>query len=210
MPESFEAYFTMPTLPFTLLVGAVTAYWLMMILGAIDLDFFDLDLDLDTDVDVDVNADASFLDWGMVGLKWFNLGDVPLMVWMTVFGIAAWCMSLYFDQNMAQASTQQMATAILRNIGVGLLAAKGITQPLKGRLKLVEPNNIEELLGRTCVVTTVEATEEFGQAQCHADGAPLLLNIKTVDGAHTKGALVEIVDYEPDDKVFFVRAVDEA
>ncbi len=208
MPETLDAYFQMPTLPFTLLVSVVTAYWLMMILGAIDLDFLDLDLDLDTDIDV--NADASFLDWGMVGLKWFNLGDVPLMVWMSVFSIAAWCLSLFFDQNLAEAGTQRIVTAMLRNIGVGLLAAKAVTQPLKGKLKLVEPNKVDQLLGRTCTVTTTDATEQFGQAQCQADGAPLLLNIKTIDGTHPQGAVVEIVDYEPGEKVFFVRSVDEA
>lgn len=206
MMESYQHYFEMPTLPFTILAGVVSIYWLLMIIGALDLDF--LDFDLGTDIDVDVNG--SWLDWGLVGLRWFNLGDVPLMVWVSIFDFAALGTSLYFDQGMSGAEPQQLAAAILRSVGVGLLAAKVVTQPLKGKLKIVEPNRVEDLLGRTCVVTTVEATEEYGQAQCRAEGAPLLLNIKTTDGPHPKGTVVEIVDYEPRERVYFVRGVDKS
>jgi len=210
MPPTLQFFFEMPTLPFTVLVAAVTAYWLMMILGAIDLDFFDLDLDLDADAGIDVNADSSMLDWGMTGVRWLNIGEVPLMVWMSVFAMSAWGMSLYFDADMADATTADLLWACARNIGVGLLVAKAVTQPLRGRLKVVEPNKIEELLGRTCVVTTTEANEQFGQARCPADGAPLLLTIKTVDGVHPQGAEVEIVDYQPDEKTFLVRGTQES
>ena len=80
MTELIHVCTSWPTLVVTTLLGLVVLYWLCVILGALDFDLFDFDVDLDGQPD-------SFLDWGMVGLKWFNLGEVPLMVWLT----SEWC-----------------------------------------------------------------------------------------------------------------------
>jgi len=49
----------LPTVIFTVLMGFVALYWLLVMVGALDLDLFDLDLDLDLDVDVDPGLDGA-------------------------------------------------------------------------------------------------------------------------------------------------------
>lgn len=202
MPLALNSYFAWPTLPFTVLLCLAAAYWVLVILGGIGLEVFDFDLDFSGGV----GGDGSILDWGVLGLKWFNLGEVPLMVWLTAFVAPAWLMSATFDRTLVDPTTGQILTAILRNAGVGLLAAKVITQPLRGVFTVHEPNTIRELMGRTCEITTVEATPSFGQARCRQDGAPLVLNIQTTGETLLQGTVVEIIDYSPAARTYIVRS----
>lgn len=201
MDDLIQLYFSWPTLPFSVLLLVVCAYWLFMIVGAFDLDLFDFDLDIDAGLD----GHESFLDWGLVGLKWFNLGDVPLMVWLSAFALPAWILSTILDRNLSAPTTQEIVFAVLRNAGIAVIAAKALTQPLKGKLKHEEPNSVEELLGKTCIITTSEATPEFGQARYETDGAPLMLNVRTVEGAITRGQVARIVDYSDELHIYYVR-----
>ncbi|REJ93117.1 MAG: hypothetical protein DWQ34_11655 [Planctomycetota bacterium] len=203
MVESLQTWFSWPTLPFSLLLSAVLAYWLVVILGALDVDMFDFDIDLDPGLD----GHESLFDWGLVGLRWLNLGDVPLMVWMSVFGLAAWLSSTMLDKGMTDPTAGECVISILRSTGIGLVAAKLLTQPLKGKLKLVEPNPVESMIGRTCVITSSEATPEHGRASCQSDGAPLILNVRSMDGPIAKGETAEIVDYSQDQHLYYVRTM---
>lgn len=200
--DILQQWFSWPTLPFSVLLTAVVGYWLMVIVGAFDLDFLDFDLDVEPGLD----GHESVFDWGLVGLRWFNLGDVPVMVWMSAFALPAWLASTAFDKRLADPTTQEIVVAVLRDIGIGLVAAKVITTPLKGKLKLVEPNLVEDMIGRSCVITSLQATPDFGQAQCQAEGAPLMLNVRAVEGAIPKGERAEIVDYSAEQRVYFVRS----
>ena len=198
--------FSWPVLPASVLLCLVTAYWLLVILGAAEVDLFDMDLDVD--LDPGLEGHESILDWGLASLKWLNLGDVPIMIWLSAFALPAWLMSVTFDKGLTDPSTIDIVKACARNFGVGIVAAKLLTQPLKGKLKFVEPNPSQELIGRTVMITTVEATPETGQAQLSTgDGAPLLLNVRTTDGAIDKGAEARIVEYSPETRLYYVERV---
>jgi hypothetical protein len=203
MTEAFTTWIAWPALPFTVLLGLVVLYWLLVLLGAFEIDLLDVDFD-----HVMEAKQASLADWGMMGVKWFNLGDVPLMVWLTVLALASWLITLTFDRNLENPTTGELAVVIARNFGLGLLAAKVITQPLKGKLKHKEPTTAREMLGRTCVITTSEATAEFGYADCQIeDGAPLKLNVRAVADAIPKGATARIIDYSPETGIYYIEPV---
>lgn len=202
--EFIQFCFSWPAVPFSALLVLVMLYWMLVTLGGLGIDLLDIDFDVDTDID------HSLADWGMVGIRWFNLGDVPLMVWLTALALSSWLMTVTFDRDTVPGLSWETAAIALRNFGIGLLAAKLLTQPLKGKLKHREPNTLEELLGRHCSVRTSEITADFGQIECPTDnGAPLLLNARTHDGPLPKGSTVEIVDYSPEMRLYFVRRVQE-
>ncbi|MBX3439703.1 MAG: hypothetical protein KF861_19595, partial [Planctomycetaceae bacterium] len=96
MVEFLQHCLTLPTVIPTVLLGFVCLYWVSMILGGLDLDILDLDIHLEPGTE----GHESFLDWGLVGLKWFNLGHVPFMIWMSVFSLTAWLMSVFFDRTL--------------------------------------------------------------------------------------------------------------
>jgi len=205
LQQLLETSLHWPAFPFTILLSLCVGYWCLLLLSGIDLDVFDLDVDLDIDGDVD----ASLADWGMMGVKWFNLGDVPLMLWVSLLALASWMVSVFYDQMSVDASSWDTAMIVARNFGIGLISAKILTQPLKGKLKHKEPNTLAEMIGRSCTVISAEVTPTSGNAICHVnDGAPLQLNVRTQDGNLAKDSIVTIVDFIPDNGTYIVAPLE--
>ncbi len=206
-----------PALPASVLVLCVIAYWLLVLLGALDMDLLDLSVDADAgggDLssgdgpagDLDAHG-SSPLSIGMVALRFFNLGEVPLMVWLSFFAISTWALTMLFDRPFDTLSTTGGVQALLRNAGISLFVAKFCTQPLRGFFDTPDHNRAEKLIGGTCVVTTGEANSTTGQANYATPAAPLVINIRTLDAGAiaTRGETVRIVDYEPELNTFLVE-----
>jgi hypothetical protein len=65
----------------------------------------------------------------------------------------------------------------------------------------------ESLVGQTAIISSGEATPQFGQAKYSTGGAPLLLNVRT-DGPHViKGTSVRIVAFEPRKRTYTVTPI---
>lgn len=192
----------------SLLVLTVCGYWLLVMVGVLDLEIFDFDFDFDIDADVDV--DSSILHVGFIPLKWLNLGSVPTMLWMSVFALAAWMTSRLINSPIPHESFDWLTDgrAILRDLGIAILITKGVTQPLRGRFDPVEPNRARDMIGMTCRVTTSEVTGSFGEAEYATSGAPLKLTVRAIEKNLAKGDEALIVDFAPDQNVYFVKQVD--
>ena len=93
---------------------------------------------------------------------------------------------------------------VIRNVAISVVLTKFLTQPLVKIFEKPEQFEPEDMIGRECVISTYEATTEFGQAKFKTDAAPLLLNVKTEDGRMAKGDRAVIVDYDDNTKVYFV------
>jgi len=201
MTELFETSFSWPALPASVLMLLCFAYWLMVMLGAMDIEMFDLDLDFEADGDV--------MSAGFVALKFLNIGDMPLMLWASIFSLSFWSSTMLIDLPIleAEAAPSDVLPVIARNLGIALVLTKLGTQPLRGRFVPTEPNRLEDLIGQTCVITTSEATAEFGQAEFNTEAAPLLLNVRTIDGSIAKGQLAEIVDMAAEKNIYLVKTV---
>lgn len=208
MEQFIENCFAWPTWPATVLLLCVCGYWLLMMLGAVDLDFLDVDLDMDVEVD----ADPSILQFGFLPLKFLNIGSVPTMLWVSVFALTGWMVSRLWNSPLPHDAFLWKADtiAIVRDFGIGALLTKVITQSMKGRFDPVQLNMLATLVGRICVVTTTEVSDTFGEADLPTDAAPLKLKIRNSEGNISKGDNVVIVDFRSEDNIYFVRRADVA
>lgn len=202
MQEFIDACLSGPTLPATILLIVACVYWVFALAGALDLDLFDFDLDVDADP-----HGHSLSDIGFISLRFLNLGRVPLMIWMSVFALTFWTASMVIDPTRTYSTGGETALAILRNAGLALVATKLLTQPLRGKFDVHEPNPAEELIGRTCVITTSEVTERFGWAQLQTEASPLALSVRSVEGTLSRGDVAEICGYDPENRAYLVRAI---
>ncbi len=205
MEQFLHSCFSWPTWPATALLLCVCLYWVLIMVGAVGLDFLDIDLDLDLDADID--AGASILQLGFLPLRFLNIGSVPTMLWVSVFALTFWLTSRLWNSPLPHPNFNWSADsmAILRDAGVAMMLTKFITQPLRGRFDPVEPNRAEDLIGKTCVVTTSEVTDDFGEAELSTDGAPLRLKVRHSAGNLHKGDLAVIVDFETEGNLYFVE-----
>ncbi|MFH1300127.1 MAG: hypothetical protein ABIK07_03630 [Planctomycetota bacterium] len=204
MTEFIQACFEWPTLPATVLVAICLLYWLSIILGVSDLDLFDFDLDFEIPTE-----GPSFLDFGFIGLRFLNLGDVPVMLWVSVFSLSMWMLSINFDYKIEINSFMDYLPLAARNMGISLVVTKLLTQPLKGLFKFTPPNEVETLLGKTCQVTSTSVNDRFGQAEMQAEGAPLKLHIRSEDETIQKGDLVRLTDFNTEQQVFYVVKINQ-
>jgi len=195
--------FTGASLPASTLLVAALLYWLLSVLAGLDIDFLDFDLDVDGSPDVDAT-----LSVGLVVLRFLNIGRVPLVVWGSLFAVTFWLVSMLLNRWMDDPATRlewwYVAQFVLRNVVVSALLTKVFTQPLRDKFEPVEPNTAQDLIGRQCMITTSEVTATFGQGQVQAEGAPLLLDIRTQEGSLPKGSHATIVGFDPEKNVYFV------
>ena len=202
---------------YTVLLGLAIIYWVTVVIGIFDLDLFNLDMDadadvdlgVDTDVDMDADMDADAdaqVDTGTSTLGvlhsvflFFNLGQVPVMIIFTFLAFFMWSASVLFHYYIGQNSIIWALILLVPNFIGSLLLTKVCTQPFKGLFNKLseEKEDFEEMIGRTCVVTTSRVDATFGQARIETEGSPLVLNARTEnDEILLKGEEALVIAYD--------------
>jgi hypothetical protein len=178
----------------------------MAVVGGLGLDFLDLDLDFDTDFDADTTFDSA-MSVGAVTLRFLNIGQLPINIWVSVFAIAFWLLAMMWRSPEELTTLLAIVGVIVRNGAIALIPTKLITQPLRGKFETIEPEQAENLIDRVGTVTTAEISRGGGQARFTSDASPLLLNVRTAQAVLAKGEQVRIVDYDPATSVYTVEKV---
>ena len=87
MKELIENAFTGVNIIPTVLLILSLIYWLTVIIGIIDLDFFDFDLNIDGDLGNSMEGFQSIL-------AFFNLKEIPIMVLASLISLVFWILSM--------------------------------------------------------------------------------------------------------------------
>lgn len=208
MKELIETAFSPTVIPATVLLLVVALYWFVAVVGGLGLDLLDFDLDFDADFDTD-SAFESIMSAGAVTLRFLNIGEFPINIWVSVFAIAFWTISMLWKSPEETTAVLAIVTIVARNGAVALLPTKLLTQPLRGRFEAVEPEQAEDLIDRVGVVITAEVTPRGGQARFTAEASPLLLNVRSAQTVLAKGEQVRIVDYDPTTHIYTVERLSQ-
>lgn len=233
MSSFVEAILAPSNLWLTVLLGLCCVYWLIVVVGGISADALDIDLDVDADPGVDVDsaldsaiesaADShtgagtdtshpSVRDIGVATgvLRFFNLGDVPLMVVLTVLLLVMWSLSVALYP-ITRSWTPLAQFAMLAPLFVvATLLMKVATWPVKKLFRAMREEERQaqrlELIGKVCRVISSQVTPTVGQAEFPTSGAPLLLNVRTKNNdALSRGDEAVIVGQDEHTGVYYVR-----
>ncbi|MBN2162658.1 MAG: DUF1449 family protein [Pontiellaceae bacterium] len=197
-------------LPITLLFAVMILYWLSVIFGALDIDIlqFDFDVDIEGGADLDADADADVQGGGPFQsmLLYFNVGSVPVTVWLSFLIFTCWLLSVletyYFNPGLHFLIG---LIFVIPNLIVGMYVAKMATAPLKKVFDAMAPKNItrKSLIGQRATVSSSTVSSSFGQIVVKTDGAPITLNARS---AHeiSKGEMV-VITHEKEPGVFTVE-----
>ncbi|MFP4106204.1 MAG: hypothetical protein ACLFVU_08955 [Phycisphaerae bacterium] len=229
--EVIQEAFAAPNLLITGLLCLMVLYWLMVILGALDLDFLNFDLDADTDVDVDMDVDADFdadadvdadSGLGVEGaesffesfLGFFYVGTVPVMILISLFVVCLWTMSMLINHYFNPGLNFWWGMVLLvPNLLGSLLLVKVVAVPFKEVFKRMreDPNAAKPVVGRLCRVVSSEITNaKFGQADVRSQrGAPVRLLVKTAgDEVLHKGDEAVVIRRDKASGVYTVEPID--
>jgi hypothetical protein len=154
----------------TLLLSVIALYWITLILGVVDLD--SLDIDLDTDID----ADGAF--HGI--LVFFNLGEVPLMLFISLVFLSMWMIATS-TKILIDYSVSMSGILIIPEFIVSSLIVRSALLPFKKLFKSLKVSTTEvPVLENKCILLTDCKTGRIGQAEIITGGASVLINVQVL------------------------------
>ncbi len=200
MVDFLEACISPITLPFTALLVLVVLYWLTFILGAVDIEMFDA---LAPDVD---GAEGGCLLSPVLQL--LNIGDVPVMVVLSVLVVSGWWFSLMANHYLNPDQGLVLGVLLLLpNLVFSVVVTNLVTRPLR---RVFAPERHEKVMFRVGEVITSRVTPEFGQIRIDTDGAPIVLNARTQGEVRLeKGDRALIYEEDRDKGIYFVEKYQE-
>lgn len=232
MEEFLQIALSFPTIIFSGMLVGVVLYWLMVIIGAVDLDLLDFDIDIDTDFDVDldmdidadidadvdgdfdVDADADAPSGGILRalMGAIGLGTVPVTIIASFVTLASWLLcftAIYFLGPVLGTSVFAGLAVIVVSFILSLPITSIFTHPLKSVFELHTHTGGKTLVGKLCTVTSGSVTETFGQAEVDDGGAGLIVSIRCDNpDALERGARALLIDYDAEQDIFFVEPYD--
>jgi len=227
MMELVEVAFSAPNFVLSILLIVVFLYWLMVIVGALDADLFNIEFDADADVDIDIDVDGDFefdvdggdvdgdIDGGGVGrgvLEFFYVGEVPVMILISILILCMWAVSVIANYRLNPGGSIVMSLPILAgNLVVSLMVCKVFIMPFRKMFAALnkDANASRPVMGRICTVTTTQVSQKMGQAEMPSKGAPILINV-VADGENVfyKGDEAVVIGKNAKDGVYTIAPVD--
>ena len=215
MLELFNATFSAVNIIPAIFLTFVVFYWLLVILGALDVSSFDfdfeIDVDLDVDADVDIDADGGTSDVSVVWLNnllsFFNIDKLPLMIFFTLWAVPLWVISVLTNRFLGNESFLFSLVLLAPILVVSLLIAKPLTVPFVRLFSKLEDGGVKQmnLLGKVGRVVVSASDTKMGQADVGLDGASYRLNIKTREGSIKRGQSLLVVNYVEDGQYYVVE-----
>lgn len=207
--EFLTTIFSGPILPASLFLGFLLIWSLLAVAGTVDFDMPGGDVDVDFDLDTDGIGHGAGDGLAVLALKWLNIKDVPLVLWMGSLAVIWWFLSAALwslvDSRFLETSPGWLWSSLLvgRNLLISIPLTKLITQPMKGWF-VTERLDAQSLIGQECQISSTEATTDFGQVKFKTEGSPLLLNVRTDGPNLAQGARVWITHYDSKRRVYIV------
>lgn len=227
MNTAFETFINnisaYPTVFFTALVLFVTLYWLVALLGFVDMDVVDVgDIgDIGDISDIGDIGDAGNTSAGLLSgiLLKFGLYGVPLVVILTGIALIGWVLS-YFYGSFLQA---QFGHGVLHYVfGTGALVLVLVVSmwltglmlsPIRRHIANIPKRHAQSFLGQTAVVRTLTVNDRHGEAMLEDGGAGLIFKVCQLTGDDSvivQGDNVRLVAYDQQQNVYQIQKINES
>jgi hypothetical protein len=222
--ELLTAAFSAPNIIISFFLIAVLFYWLTVIVGAIDVDSFDVDIDIDADVDIhaDINTPDKNVDvsahggnWFFGMLRFFNFGRVPFMVVMSILIISLWTISMICNHqgSIFNPNNSFLISLIyvVPNIIVSAFVMKLLSTPLIPIFEKLDTHaKALHYEGYTAELTTELKPGKVGQAKLFINNSSIVVSVKAKDGFPLKkGDRITILEENTLQKCYIVEKSDE-
>lgn len=211
MTELFEAAFSTFNIIPTVILLFVLFYWILVILGALDISTFDFDLDVEADADLDMDfdgaaeGDISYLNYI---LKFFNIDRLPLMVFITCWIVPVWTASILANHYLGNTSFIFSLVILLPAMFGSLFVAKVVTIPFANFFTKLEDQAMTErdLVGHECTVVMAIKENRVGQAEMYLNDTYFKFDAKTKNEELDRDANAIIIGYDREDSCYILEA----
>jgi Protein of unknown function (DUF1449) len=231
MSEFLNALLAFPTVAFTAMLGVSLFYWLLVIIGAADLNPFDgaegamkgaVEGAVKGAVEGSIKgviegaADTAGEAVGAVkgasalteALSWLGLTKVPITISFSAFSLSGWFLSFaarHFLDPLLPGALSAIAAGAVSVVG-GIFLAGLAVRPLAGIFDDKERAGGTAHRGKTVKITTDRVDERSGQAELEDGGGGLTINVRCAPGNGLKrGDEAVIMDVDVKEGIYFVE-----
>lgn len=203
MDPFYQNILSFPTVVFSALLVLCVLFWLVAILGFLDISFLDL-----SGGDMDIGDTASTPDAVTGLILRLGLNGVPLTIIITLIALIGWFICYYIVHFLFGIIPDGViryavgSVVLVVTFYVSALTVAQLIRPLRKHFKGLEQNqDVEKLvLGQTAVVRTSKVDSQFGEAMLDDGGAGLILKVRATGGS----------EFKKDDRVVLIEYLEEA
>lgn len=200
-----------PTAIPTVLLAVLMIYWLLSIIGIVDMgESLDIDLDMDAGHVAHDTPDLHTLAGYLVAM---GLGGVPLSVAASVLVFFTWLLTALLHQYALAWVPTEILRALAGTAGLLLAVALAIPisarvlKPMRGLFVKHEARRNESLVGLDCKIVTQKVDTAFGRAEVDAHGASINIRVwADVPNGLAKNSKAIIVAYDETTEQYEVQA----
>lgn len=200
MEEILAKLTVFPTWIFSILMVAAVLYWLLVILGALDINLIPGG---DGHGDHAGDHDPSAGHNPNVALEFLNVGKVPITVILSTIVFAGWTVTFFgttLARSLLPAWSHTLVGLVVLPIAliIGVLAAGWCLRPLAKLFSMQGESSARDLIGRMVLVTSTTVDERFGTARHDAPtGEDMILNVVCSPEHHLgKGEQAVVMEYD--------------
>ena len=150
----------------TVLLGLVLIYWVTVILGLFDIDFFDFE---------------SISEWEVIsGLFVFlNTAELPFMLFFSILTINFWVLSMFMYYLPINPEGIINGLLLMGAFALSMILTKYETMPLRGFFKTAasEVDADRPIVYEFCTLRCELTSGRLGQAEIEREGAQTVINV---------------------------------
>jgi len=228
----FNILFSEVNITLTVLLIILILYWLATMISGIDFDL-DVDVDIDVDIDADVDLDTGLeggnmdfqdvanaevdrehvvnkrtrkLKWWQILLIYFNFVGLPFMFTFTFWIFLWWFITVLTTSITGSYDNSFGFVIVLAGIIPALILTKIVTTPFKSFFKNLnkDGDKATEFIGRQALLMSTISGEKLGNAEVLADGNPMSIYVKSIDGTELRFRESVLIIKQSDDKNYFL------
>jgi hypothetical protein len=200
MDPFYAIILSFPTAIFSVLLVFCLLFWLVAILGMLDISFLDIP---DSDLEADMGDEGVSTPDAVAGiiLK-LGLNGVPLTIIITLIALIGWLLSYYIVHFIFAYVPGGLLHyiaglfSLIITFYISAIITGKIIKPLRPLFKKMEQDIEKLVMGQTAIVRTSRVDQSFGEASLDDGGAGLILKIRASEGAkYKKGDKVVLIEY---------------
>ena len=171
MPELFNYAMTGGNIIPTVLLLLVVLYWIVVIIGVLDLDFLDVDLDVEV-------GDAAGPFYAI--LAFLKVGQLPFMFVFSIIILNFWIIAMFMYYLPITPGGGVNTLLLLPAIILSTFLTKLEFLPFKGMFKRssMQETTENDILRQLCTLRCDTDKDRLGQAEVKRDGASVVINVK--------------------------------
>lgn len=230
MTEIYQEAIRLINFPLSLVMGIIMIYWVMAIIGVLDLEILNFSPDVDAGgADIDIDGGDLDLDGGDGDVHvehggaehgalhhifgYLHVGEAPVTVILSMLLTFMWGISMTSNYYFNKGDSILLGLAFLiPNFLVSITATGVAVIPIATVFrKLNDEQNVKkDVVGDICTVLTSKVDCEYGQCEISTGGAPITVNARTANEGEvlSKGQKAVVVR-KNDEGTYIIKSLEE-